>query len=270
MDAKLADKYDALCASIAGKGRVAVAFSGGVDSTLLLKAATDATKGKVIALLAATPLQPEAETREAVNTAAAIGASLQVRNINPLLWPEFVKNPPDRCYHCKKAIYSDFKQFLNDQPDTVLMDGTNIDDLQEDRPGHRAINELGVATPLVEAQLDKTEIRTISRTLQLATWDKPTASCLATRIASGLAIDKKKLAVVARCEAHLHDLGAHDCRVRIRLDNTAVIELISNDFKLLNEQEIRTKVRFFFKSMGLQKVFLDLSERKGKLKKPNP
>lgn len=265
LDAEPAAKYKALCADIAEKERVAVAFSGGVDSTLLLKAATEATAGKVVALLAATPLQPETEIREAIDTAAAIGADLQIRNLDPLLWPEFVENPPDRCYHCKKAIYSDFKQFLSDQPGTILLDGTNIDDLQEDRPGHRAIRELSVATPLVDAQLDKSEIRAISRTLQLATWNKPTASCLATRIVSGLSIDPKKLAVVAHCEAHLHNLGVQDCRVRLREDDKVVIELIAKDFNLLNEQEIRTTTLFFFKSMGIQKVFLDLSERKGKL-----
>ncbi|MDH3392522.1 MAG: ATP-dependent sacrificial sulfur transferase LarE [Desulfobulbaceae bacterium] len=262
LDSKLAGKYDALCADIAEKAQVAVAFSGGVDSTLLLKAAMDATGGKAIALLAATPLQPESETRAAINTATALGAELHVRELDPLLLPEFVENPPDRCYHCKKAIYSDFTQYISRQPDTTLLDGTNIDDLQEERPGRRAISELAVATPLVEANLDKHEIRTISKTLQLATWNKPSASCLATRITTGQYIDKNKLALIASCEAHLHDLGVQDCRVRLGIEDNALIELISHDFNLLSSQEIRTKALLFFKSMGIRKVFLDLSERK--------
>lgn len=263
LESRLAGKYDALCANIAAQGRVAVAFSGGVDSTLLLKAALDATAGKVTALLAATPLQPEKETREAIATAETLGAHLQIRNIDPLLRQEFINNPPDRCYHCKKTIYSDFKQYLSRHPTTVLLDGTNIDDLQEERPGHRAISELAVATPLVEADLNKSEIRAISRSLQLSTWNKPTASCLATRITTGQSINREKLTVVARCEAHLHDLGIIDCRVRLITAGDAVIELIPNDFKLLTEQEVRTQISFFYKSMGIRKVFLDLSERKG-------
>ncbi len=265
MNADLADKYADLCAIIKEKGKVALAFSGGVDSTLLLKAAMEATAGQVIALLAATPLQPEKETREAINTATAMGATLKVCNLDPLTWPEFVDNPPDRCYHCKRAIYSDFKQFFDDQPEMVLMDGTNLDDLQEDRPGHRAIRELGIATPLIEAQLGKREIRSISRVLQLATWDKPSASCLATRIATGLSINQETLAVVARCEAHLHRLGVQDCRVRYNHENNAIIELIDSDFNILRDQETQRETHFFFKSMGFQKVFLDLSERQGKV-----
>ncbi|MDH3360721.1 MAG: ATP-dependent sacrificial sulfur transferase LarE [Desulfobulbaceae bacterium] len=261
MNSLLADKYEALCAIIAKKGKVALAFSGGVDSTLLLKASMEATGGKVIALLAVTPLQPESETSDAINTANIIGASLQIRNLDPLTWPDFVKNPPDRCYLCKKAIYTDFKQYLFHQPDTILMDGTNLDDLQEDRPGRRAINELEVATPLVEAQLGKDEIRALSKALQLATWNKPSASCLATRIATGESINSDKLFIIARCERYLHDLGVKNCRVRLVRENHAFIELMSCDFNKLLGQEIRKQVQVFFKSMGFLKVFLDLSER---------
>lgn len=265
MDPRLAVKYDALCAIIASKGKVAVAYSGGVDSTLLLKAASDISKTKVTTLLASSPLQPESEIMAAIDNAAAIGADLHVRHLDPLEWPEFVANPKNRCYHCKKNIYSDFKQYLNKQPDTVLIDGTNLDDLQQDRPGHQAVRELGVATPLVDAKLGKTEIRMLSRSLNLATWNKPSASCLATRIAHGLKIDRNKLAVIARCESYLHDQGVLDCRVRHTVDNNAIIELIGNYFKTLSDQKTRNDLIFFFKAAGFGKVFLDLSERKGNL-----
>lgn len=263
MNAQLTEKYKNLCAIIADKGRVALAFSGGVDSTLLLKAMTTVAPDRSVALLAATPLQPQTETQSAIDTAREIGAQLVVRHLNPLDWPEFVANPPDRCYHCKKAIYSNFKQHLVDQSDTVLMDGTNTDDLQEDRPGRRAIHELKIATPLVEAGLSKCEIRALSRSLQLPTWNKPSASCLATRIATGLYIDNDKLGVVARCEAHLHELGAQGCRVRLMGNKHAIIEFLPNDFGMLSDQETRKQINLFFKSMGFLKVFLDLSERKG-------
>ena len=265
MNSRLTEKYKALCAIIAEKGDVALAFSGGVDSTFLLKAMMTATSGKAIALLAATPLQPENEIEEAIHTAATIGATVQVRKLDPLSWPDFVKNPPNRCYLCKKAIYSEFKLFLKSFPNTTLIDGTNIDDLQEDRPGHRAIRELDVATPLVEAHLGKDEIRSLSKALQLPTWNKPSASCLATRIPTGQSITGKKLAIIACCESYLHSLGATGCRVRHASDDQVNIELISHDFKLLMDQQIRLQIHNFFKSRGFVKVFLDLSERKGNL-----
>ena len=263
MDPSLADKYDALQQILVKCGKVAVAYSGGVDSTLLLKVAADTLPGQVVGLMAATPLHPEAEKVAATANGAAISCSLHVLPIDPLTWPQFVANPPDRCYHCKKHIYSHFLEECARKGATFLMDGTNLDDLKENRPGHRALRELKISTPLVEAGFDKVAIRRLSRELKLATWNKPSSSCLATRLAPGMAVTLERLQTVAQGETFLHGLGFVACRLRLETDEAARLELAPGGFTAISRKSTRSTISHFFNTIGITKLSLDLYERKG-------
>lgn len=255
-------KHAGLRKIISDAGRVAVAFSGGVDSSFLLKTAHDVLGDNVIALQACSSLQTHEETGRGKEIADEIGARLRLFAIDPLSRPVFVANPPDRCYHCKKEIYALFKAEL--AADAVqLLDGTNTDDLLDDRPGLRAIREFGVKTPLVEAGLGKSEIRILSKHLNLPTWDQPSSSCLATRIPSGTPITRENLELVARCERFLHSLNFMGCRARLQGDSVK-IELARGDAERFVSRPISAKVKLFFDDLGLNKFFLDPSERTAK------
>ena len=163
-------------------------------------------------------------------------------------------------YNSKKKIYSLFISKLSKDAGFCLIDGTNADDLLSDRPGLKAIDELGVSTPLARAELNKEEIRHLSYCLKLSTWDRPASSCLATRIPTGSEISRQKVELVDRCENYLHTLGFLGCRVRFE-SGSVKIELANGDSERFSRSVIRAKVTNFFTEMGIQKIFLDLSER---------
>ena len=242
-------------------GRTAVACSGGVDSTFLLKTACD-TLGteNVVALFADTPLRPAGENRDMEELAGLIGCRLITVELDPLAWPEFTDNPLERCYLCKKKIYTIFIERLGELQMTVLMDGTNLDDLGDYRPGLQAIEELGVITPLADAGLTKHEIRQLSRSAELPNWNKPSSSCLATRIATDQSITNKKLEIIAKCESELHRLNFFGCRVRLR-DDFAIIELAEGDAVRFSEAETSRIILDFFNDINIQKVYLDVRPR---------
>ncbi|MBU0729591.1 MAG: ATP-dependent sacrificial sulfur transferase LarE [Proteobacteria bacterium] len=255
--------YEKLKEKIEQYGRVAVAFSGGVDSTLVLATAVEVLgRENVLGLYARTPLLPREESGQIKETADKVGAKLLIHKIDPYAWPEFISNPPDRCYLCKRKIYSLFIETCTDQGIPFLLDGTNVDDLQEDRPGLKAIQELGIKTPLAETSFTKQQVRRVSRQLALPTWDRPSSSCLATRIASGLEITRDRVAVVAEAEQFLHNLGYHGCRAKY-LDKNVSIELSAGDIQRCIAAKHHLEIEIFFKSLGFCKVFLDLSERQG-------
>ena len=174
--------------------------------------------------------------------------------------PEFAANPSDRCYHCKKAIFSTFLALARERHIPWLADGTNSDDLQQHRPGQRAVTELGVRSPFTEAGLAKEEIRLLSRALGLSTWNKPSASCLATRIPTHTPITMTNLGLVETAERTLHTLGYHGCRVRL-LGTALTIELAAGDIARLAGHGDFITVRTYLYSLGAEKVFLDLLER---------
>ncbi len=262
MDQSLTKKEKQLKEIILKEGRVAVAVSGGVDSTLLLKEAFDVLGHEnVLGLFASSSLQPQGELEHIKAISEEIGCRLKVIELDPLSWAEFVANPSDRCYLCKNQVYTLLLAELVKQNISCLMDGTNIDDLSDYRPGLHAVKELGVRTPFVESGLRKTEIRLLSKQAGLSNWDRPSASCLATRIPAGTSITKESLDLVSKCEKHLHTLGFQGCRVRL-VDGDAHIELAEGDMEKFIESSIRLTVVTYLSALGFGKVLLNLSERK--------
>lgn len=261
----LSEKHERLKGIIKEAGKAAVAFSGGVDSTFLLKTAYEVLGENVLAVYAENSLQPPDEAENVrILVKDEIGCRLVVVKVDPLLLPEYAENPPDRCYICKKKIYSEFFVTIQRFGISCLMDGTNLDDLSEDRPGLFAIRELGVQTPLAEAGLTKREIRQLSRSQGISTWNRPSSSCLATRIPQGVLITRDKLSLVARLEGHMHSLGFYGCRVRLGRDGI-VLEVVEDDVVLLCNTALRSEVNRFCSEEGFGKVLLDLSGRKNDL-----
>ena len=257
----LQSKVEMLRQSVRDGGRGAVAVSGGVDSTLLLKIACDELgRDNILALFADSVLQPAGERENVVELVEAMGCRLEIVETAPLDWPEFVENPSNRCYRCKKKIYSLFKEKLSQFNISRLMDGTNADDLSDTRPGLKALAELEVKTPLADAGLHKQEIRRLSRHLGLPNWNRPSASCLATRIPAGRAITQALLEQVARCEEVLHTLGFFGCRARLEGDDV-LVELAAGDTSRFVDASVREAVVRRLSAFGVDKVVLSLKER---------
>ena len=259
----LTDKKKNLEEIIGRESRVAVACSGGVDSTLLLKV-THGVLGheNTIAVFADTPLLPPGESESVREVAGLIGSRLLTVSLNPLSWPEFTANPLERCYLCKKKIYQIFQEKLAEINFNILMDGTNLEDLSDFRPGLKALDELKIKTPLANAGLTKKEIRQLSKELNLPNWDKHSSSCLATRIATDQQISLEKIDLIRRSENVLQDFGFMGCRVRISNDS-AIIELLEDDIERFVQEATRQSVMKKFNYFGIKKVFLSMTGRKG-------
>jgi pyridinium-3,5-biscarboxylic acid mononucleotide sulfurtransferase len=258
------EKYDHLQKILRTFSGVAVAFSGGIDSTFLLHAACEALgKGRVVALYGVSCLLPAHSIQSALHIFERYfsgTAKLRQIELQPLLWNEFVNNDGDRCYYCKKRTYSIFKTEMKKEGEFCLLDGTNTDDLNEHRPGLRAIKELGVQTPLVTAGFHKSEIRNLARSIGHENHDLPSNSCLATRIALNVPITAEALRRIGNAEYFLQNRGFHGCRVRPDAKWT-IIEVNADDFERITLPENRKSILHYFQSIGLSRVVLDLHGR---------
>ncbi|MEE3467829.1 MAG: ATP-dependent sacrificial sulfur transferase LarE [Eubacterium sp.] len=254
----LIDKYEVLKKTIKSYQRVAVAFSGGVDSTFLLYTAKEALGDQVLAVTAESELMPGYECKEARDYCK----ENKIRHL--IFHPEVMKidgvadNPPNRCYLCKKNLFSQMKKLAEERGIFEVIDGSNADDDGDYRPGLKALEEIKIRSPLKELGFTKKEIRSLSHALNLPTWEKPAYACLATRIPYGESIDLGKLKMVEQAEAYLHELGFEEVRVRVHNTVIARIELNPNDFSRFMRGDIRLEVNHKLKTMGFAYVSLDL------------
>lgn len=248
-------KYHDLKTKIASYQKLIVAYSGGVDSTFLLKCAFDVLGDNAMGVTFKTPYMPKSDVDEALLLAKEIGVACDIIEAP---WSELLRtNPKNRCYVCKHTLFSTLADYANVHGFAYVADGSNTDDLKEYRPGRRALAELGIQTPLVEARLCKNEIRALSRALNLPTWDKPSKACLLTRFAYDTKIGEEALELVDTAEAYLTQMGYDDTRVRFEHQN-ARIEL-PNEKKnaFLNDVRLEAMYRYF-KELGFLHVSLDL------------
>ncbi len=252
------EKQQKLRELLASYGSVAVAFSGGVDSSYLLCLAQRTLGERAAAVTAVSPVFPRWESEEAEVFCRTRGIRQILCRMNPLDLPGFRQNPANRCYLCKRSLFETFLSLAREQGFPVLADGSNVDDEGDYRPGLAAVRELGIRSPLREAGLRKEEIRLLSRELGLPNWDKPSFACLASRFVYGEEITEEKLAMVERAETLLLDLGFRQVRVRIH-GTLARLELLPEDFPRFMAEELRLTVQRELKALGFRYVSLDLA-----------
>jgi len=235
---------------------VLVALSGGADSALLLRLAAEHVPGRVLAASVVSPLHPDSS--HAAEVARVIEVEHRVIEVDPLSDPAFRRNPPDRCYLCKHMIFSALCDLARDEGLDTVIDGSNVDDLDDFRPGRRALAELGVRSPLVEAGLTKADVRALSRDLGLSTASRVSDTCLATRFPYGVELTHEALLLAGRAEEILRPLVDGALRVRVH-GGCARIEVGRNEIPRLTDPEVSQRVEELLRNLGFERVTVDLA-----------
>jgi uncharacterized protein len=258
MSLELKTKTQKLREIFQSMGKVLVAFSGGVDSTLLLKVAQDTLRDKnVFTVTARSPLYPERELAGVKKLIQTLGARHRLIESNELEIPGFSENPPNRCYYCKEKLFRKLLEIAKEESIPFIVEGSTLDDDMDHRPGRMAIQELGIRSPLKEALFTKIEVRELSKELGLPTWDKPSFACLASRFPYGEEITEQGLRMVDEAEDFLFGLGFKQVRVR-HYGNLARIEILNEEMSRLMNGSLRGKVVSYLKGVGYRYITLDL------------
>jgi uncharacterized protein len=254
----LLSKRDQLLMSLRALGRVVVAFSGGIDSTVVAFAARQELGEDAVAITADSPSVPRAEIAEARELAQRIGIRHLVVSTDEFADPDYVRNDGARCYFCKSELYSRIESLLPELEMSVICSGANLDDLGDYRPGLKAASEHQVRHPLQEAGMTKADVRALAQTWGLPTWDKPASPCLSSRLAPGVEVTRERTARVEAAEAYLRQLGLRELRVRLHEGELARIEVPAGELSRLADPAIRDALVRHLKEAGFKFVTLDL------------
>lgn len=256
-DEKVYKKQELLRQYLLALDSVAVGFSGGIDSTFLLKTAHEVLKDKAVAVTVYFSSFPQRELNAAIDFCKKEGIKHIVREIDQLEIKGFQENPPDRCYLCKKEFFGTIKELAQEHSIRNVAEGSNMDDLKDYRPGLRAVEELGIKSPLRQAGLTKRDIRYLAKQMNIPIWNKPSSACLASRFVYGETITKEKLHMVEMGEQILQDLGFEQTRVRIH-KTMARIEVLPRELELVLKSGTREVILEKFLNLGFSNVTLDL------------
>lgn len=237
---------------------VAVAFSGGIDSTVVARAAYEALDERAIAVTADSASVPRAEIDDARRLAALIGIRHRVVTTHEFDDPAYRRNDGSRCYHCKSELYDTIIELLPELGVTIICSGANLDDMGDYRPGLKAAAERHVRHPLQEAGFTKADVRALAQYWGLPTWDKPASPCLSSRLAPGLPVTPERTARIEAAEVYLKQLGLRDCRVRLHEGELARIEVPAGDIARLAQAEIREALAQRLRQLGFAFITLDL------------